>query len=317
MVTRPTVLVLGAGASKPYKFPSGPDLFHGVCNALSTMNSPQFAVLHNELGFGKGNIIDFTTCLRTSGRSSVDAFLENREDFMELGKLAMAAYLIPLEEEANLFASNVENENWYKYLFSKMVAHFDGLGDSVGEFGDNKISFITFNYDRSLEHFLHTSIKKSYGISDELAGKSMERIRILHVHGNLADLPWVVGPKRKLRPYDTQLDGEHVTAAAENIKIISESKDDSPEFDEARALMSQAEWVVFVGFGYHPTNLKRLDATSLQDSKIHGTTYRLTALERNNIQAKLGSSVVLDRHGYGILPFFRNSFALERQGELD
>lgn len=78
MITEPTVLVLGAGASKPYGFPSGKELKDLVCKRLyydlaTEFKQPGKTLM--EIGFTKEEIQTFRDALYFSGRSSVDAFL--------------------------------------------------------------------------------------------------------------------------------------------------------------------------------------------------------------------------------------------------
>ena len=42
------------------------------------------------------------------------------------------------------------------------------------------------------------------------------------------------------------------------MKIIHESKDQTAEFDQSVNVLEQAECIYFLGFGYHPTNVRRL-----------------------------------------------------------
>jgi len=51
---------------------------------------------------------------------------------------------LPYEDEEKLFQNDpLRGGGWYEYLFGKLKATFE-------EFGQNKLSVITFNYDRSL-----------------------------------------------------------------------------------------------------------------------------------------------------------------------
>ncbi len=77
---------------------------------------------------------------------------------MELGKFLISYILMGYENEEKLFE---QKDNWYKYLFNIMAQNckFD-------ELIQNQVSFITFNYDRSLEMFLSNSIYT--GIVDAL-----------------------------------------------------------------------------------------------------------------------------------------------------
>ncbi len=311
MITRPTVLILGAGASIPYKFPSGPDLFLKVCDSLEAVDSDMFKFLHEEMEFGGDCIKDFVACLRTSGRSSVDAFLETREDFMEIGKLAIAACLVPHEDAGILFATAIQAKNWYKHLFEQMSpSHEEGsMGNAVEKFADNNISFITFNYDRSLEHFLHASMKSSYRLSESQAGNIVNQIPIIHLHGALGYLPWSANDKPK-RPYDPGLKSGYVDIAAKGIKVISESIDEDPEFIAAHKLIQEAKVIIFVGFGYNRMNLKRLNLDDAAEATLYGTSYGLEKREIKDTEKMIGRDIFLDPDAQEILPFFRTTARL-------
>jgi len=121
-------------------------------------------------------------------------------------------------------------------------------------------------------------------------------------------------PTRFRRPARAGLDraatyGKPVTSndlsrLKDKIKIIHEAIDDTPEFEAARNLLSQAEIICFLGFGFHSTNLRRLfkgvatvrdptlTPTSRQWSlspgvKIFGHNYEFTESVRANIQRLL------------------------------
>lgn len=148
MITKETVFILGAGASKPYGYPSGLDLVQIICdnldkNAINDLQKNNFKTLCS-LGFTEQQLSQFRQDLRYSDTLSVDSFLEHRKkEYLELGKLAIAQALIPCEVTDNLF--NTSHKSWLKYLFNTLSnVPFD-------DFFENKISFLTFNYDRTAE----------------------------------------------------------------------------------------------------------------------------------------------------------------------
>jgi len=168
MIETKTVLVLGAGASKPFGYPTGPELFNEVCKLLDHEGNAFNSIW--KTGFDKDLIKDFRSKLYASGRNSVDEFLEHRPEFLNVGKHAMAAVLLQLEKPDNLYKHDILN-NWYKFLFTKM-------NTSLDDFENNNISFITFNYDRSLEYFLFNSIMNSYKIDEFNAALKIRKIKI-------------------------------------------------------------------------------------------------------------------------------------------
>jgi len=93
-----TVLVLGAGASAPYGFPSGQKL----CDIIKVdLNRTQDEL--DRMGVHKRSYDMFRQQLQRAGRSSVDAFLESRPDLIGQGRLAIALALLPCEKEDRLF----------------------------------------------------------------------------------------------------------------------------------------------------------------------------------------------------------------------
>lgn len=67
---------------------------------------------------------------------------------------------------------------WLEYLYDRMRAPLSGLLD-------NKVAFITFNYDRLVEHFSFEAFRASYGLTSEDGLKLVGQMKIVHVHGML------------------------------------------------------------------------------------------------------------------------------------
>jgi hypothetical protein len=244
MIKTPTVFVLGAGASMPYGFPSGDTLAADICQANRDRLEP--------FGVGPKEYEEFAKQLRASDQASVDAFLEHRQKFIKVGKLAIAFHLIGCEATGRL---QYPHRDWYTWLLNRMTA-----AAPFENFNENKVSFITFNYDRSLEHYLFTALSARYGKSNEEIAKALNGFPFVHVHGRMGYLPWQKSDTEtgKPREYNTEPTPEAVAVAADGIKIISENIDDSPEFEKARQLMSGAMRIGILGFGFHPVNMRRL-----------------------------------------------------------
>lgn len=269
MITIPTVFVLGAGASMPYGYPSGYMLKELICKNLIEKHNVRYKELL-DLGHKPSEIKHFRDALFFSGKESVDAFLEHRTKYIKIGKAAIARCLIAQEDEITMF----EVGDWYQYLYDKLNAPFE-------EFGLNKISIITFNYDRSLEHYLFTSLKNSYGKSDECCAAILGNIPIVHLHGQLDKLPWQDNGGRK---YISSATLEQAEKAASEIRIIHEdiNVDEDPEFKKTHSLFKTAKRVCFLGFRYHESNVNRL-RLDLGESRCFGTFYHIETAEREGI----------------------------------
>lgn len=123
MITEPMVLILGAGASVPYGFPTAEQLCRWVKGIIDPeepvrqTESNEAVRVVQEMGYEKELCEEFVYTLSRSAQSSVDAFLTDQAAFMDIGKAFMAYFLIRCEEEGKLFGGTRE---WYHYLLDRM-----------------------------------------------------------------------------------------------------------------------------------------------------------------------------------------------------
>jgi hypothetical protein len=247
MISRPTVLILGAGASADYGFPTGAQLLRQICANTEPGNN-LFDFLFSDMLLPEPEIRKFSTALNKSQAPSADAFLEYRTEFEKIGKAAIAATLIPYESNDRFVSSESNRDGWYSYLFKLMIQD--------GRFESNTLSVITFNYDRSLEAFFLLALCNLYGINEQEAEVSLSYIPIVHLHGSLGDKLWK-SPLESTRAYQPDLTPAWVTDAAEHIKIVHEINL-GKEFETATRLLYKAEEILFLGFGFLPVNIERL-----------------------------------------------------------
>ncbi len=220
-----------------------------------------------------------------SNASSIDAFLGRRPDFMEVGKLAIAACLLPSEDLNALCPIVIGGDHWYSYLGARMDADPDKLLN-------NRVSFVTFNYDRSLEMYFFLRWKNLYSLTDEQSWDLVRQLKIVHVYGKLGSLfPGSVN----FVPYGGANDvGHYLRAAAKELKLIDDTErhQDSEEFSEARELIRKSKVLCFLGFGFDKTNVQRLGGDKIAAANMDGPIYvrefaasalGLKKLERQNI----------------------------------
>jgi len=280
-----TVFVLGAGSSADYDFPIGQKLCKLVCDELR--EGRQYGPdLRDNAGFTDEEINKFCRELRLSAQLSVDAFLEHRREFLNLGKAAMALMLVRKEVPGNLWFFG--DANWMRYMFSRLNAPFES-------FHEIPVSFITFNYDRSLEHFLCTALQSKYGKTEAECAAVLEHIPIIHLHGRLGYLPWEKGEGQ--RPYDATINREVLNTCIKNIKVVHEDIKDGRDKDFARAfdLMQDADCIYYLGFGYGPVNMERLKIRDLLAGKLtYGTGKGLTQHECDEARNLVGGTSQLN-----------------------
>jgi hypothetical protein len=261
MINDKVTLVLGAGASAPYGFPLGTSLMLSVISKLnnqSTHFDQKISTVLSDMGFDYQAQRMFINELRGAHQPSIDAFLQERgQEFLGIGKAAIAAALIPYEDLDGLLSlenelsATVQNQRWYGYLLNLMGTYRD--------FGDNHLSIITFNYDRSLEYFLFNAIKHRFNLNDEKALRLLQTIPIVHVYGQLGKFDF--HDPTNGRPYSTELSVDTVKRCIHEIHLMYDIRDEGDfvrSNQESFKLIQSAHRLIFFGFGYHEKNLERL-----------------------------------------------------------
>lgn len=316
MFRRDTVFILGAGASVPFGLPSGEMLVDNILKLRRGQPyGDKYLPLLTELGVEDDLFLEFQRELADSTHYSIDAFLERRPKYLDIGKLAIALRLLPCESESILSSPNThyETKNWYRVLLQRLT---EGASH-ISQIAANKVTFVTFNYDRSLEHFLFSSLCSYYETNPSEVAAILAQLPIIHVHGRLGSLPWQSDNDQDVVVYgDWRSDA--VQRAAKGIKIISEITPDTMyEFDVARMPILNASDIFFLGFGYHPDNVKRLqvpfmdkDGTWLGNRPRHicGTAFGLSDEEKENIKRNRCNQITLGHHLDTIDKFLKNCY---------
>jgi hypothetical protein len=224
-------------------------------------------------GLTKEDCREFGIALRESQQPSIDAFLFDRDDptFMRIGKLAIAANLIANENMQNLFGENNSegSQPWYDYLLNLM--------GNRNNFMSNNLSIITFNYDRSFEYFLYYALKQRFGLSErELPRYITNSIRTVHIYGQLG-IPHFYDAHNGRR-YENIVNEENLQKCIDEISLIYEvdSKGkDSANFERVYDIITETDLLVFLGFGYHQENIRRLQLKKYYRTlELVGTCYK-------------------------------------------
>ncbi|WP_020181845.1 hypothetical protein [Methylotenera sp. 1P/1] len=272
MIKFPTVLVLGAGASIPYGFPSGAELKKIICEVKFP---PSF-----DSSFSSLKVSNFVNAFRNSHVNSIDSFLARRSEYVGIGK-AIIANIISRKEDIEYFNLNIEDD-WYALLWNKLVADVH----SIEDFAKNNLKIITFNYDRSLEAFLLTSFCNTFGVETDIAKEALKGIRIIHFYGHLGELSQ--GYSKTELPYKNNHSDSFIFQAAGNIKIIPEHRDNLETNVEIESWFVEARNIFFLGFGFDALNITRLGLketfekmfnSNTEHITVMASTYKLTASE--------------------------------------
>jgi hypothetical protein len=181
-------------------------------------------------------------------------------------------------------------DHWYHAVWNSLVSEID----DAGKLKNNKVRFVSFNYDRSLEGFLQEATENTFGIPGAEALAAWSEIPILHVYGLVGK--FLSEPGLDGRPYVQNCGHEEVRLASEGIKIIPEFRNGDPEFRVVREWFEWSERICFLGFGFDELNIQRLAvSTFLNDMKLQGrphydlqaSCFGLTNAERQHFGALL------------------------------
>lgn len=322
--------MLGAGASHAYGFPLGADLRDDIIR--SARDPSYYPSVIKSYGIKPDEYREMIAVMPKVPTYSIDAFLERRPEFMDAGKKMIAIHLLQREVSGRMFhdiigvrvaARKGKNsspvEDWYQYLFNRLASH------APEEFRANQLVVVTFNYDRSLEHYLFESVKEWFKLDDDKTRHMMSSIEFIHLYGSLGKLPWQDG-QLDVVPYDSWATQGHrevnIARAADSIKIVSEERqaDSTPEFRAARKHIEDASKVLFLGFGFDPVNVERLlPGELIRRRNMCGTLlglglHEVQYLERMGMSGfnPNGHPMVETRfHGTTILDFLKNHSSSE------
>jgi hypothetical protein len=207
---------------------------------------------------------------------------------LEIGRKAIALIILNAEKDS-CFREDVDHkQDWYSYLYQRMTEKLTKYHD-YRMIDKNKISFITFNYDRSLEFFLYVSLSNSFSATLFSSHHNSHLIpfQFNHVHGKIANLPW---EGEKILDYALEPTTSILENIYKNIFVIFENKNSKNEIIKEQ--ISKAKRIFFLGFGFAEENLEVLSMPEIliNQQKIYGTALGKTKKEIEDLKLLLGQN---------------------------
>jgi hypothetical protein len=143
------------------------------------------------------------------------------------------------------------------------------------------ITFIIFNYDRCIEHYLFHAFKTYYdNLSPEDAGGLVNSIQIFHPYGSVGSLPWIQNGSETVS-FGESCDPRKLFGLAGEIRTFTEGTDlQSSHVAGLRQSLEDADQVVFLGFHFHKLNLDLLRPRTAATPKS-SQTYKVFATAKN------------------------------------
>jgi hypothetical protein len=313
MIRNRTVFVLGAGASHEAGLPLGAQLaamlradlnFRVDSGSLEEGSLELFEAIKQHAQRRNQPLDQYVDAGRRLSRalasaSSIDDAIHtfDSDDFVPaVGKMAIVVRILKAETESKLYErsgteygpANLQG-SWYDHL-SRVL--FEQVRKSNIETVFQNVSFVNFNYDRSLIAYLRLALSWRFSIKLGEASSLLSGLKILNPYGSLGLLEGnnEIG-------YGALPSASAVLRTFENIRTFNEQDLEASAIADIRDELSQAKVVVFLGFGYHRQNLKIIKPAKPIASTILGTAYGvsdenvtvLKAAIRNHLSADMGS----------------------------
>lgn len=286
-IARPIVFVVGAGASADFQFPVGSELAMGILNKLDlefseSAEQPTKGPLRmalDSMGFTDGHRAAARQLRIGMGPAeSIDQFLFRRKTnstVRELGLMAIADIILECERnsvlnkfdldnfESSLNAKRMTENSWPSVLLDQIIGTRGP--DEIGPELFSDIGFVIFNYDRCVEQVLFHQLHRRHDLTTERALEVVRSIPMLHVYGVLGD------------PFDGSVpfgaSSVELASVARRLQTYHEEITDTDRQAQLDKMMSDAEKVCFLGFGFLEENFVRLFPDRAVGSKqLSGTS---------------------------------------------
>lgn len=283
-----TVFIVGAGASKELGLPLGGELLRKINgklnNALRQNHDTETLIRINDLvnaGIDERTLFKAIKSMEKGLRQaiSIDNYLFSHSDDADkvgIGKYLIAEILLESEHQSCLsltqakeFSSpHIIEKSWLLPFFQLLSGRINK--SNIDNIFDN-VSFISFNYDRFIKHYLKHSLVDYFGITHDKSHELISNLDVVHPYGYLGGLPWeinkddsIVNFGARLYPRDRRFPhcNKSLFQLAKSILTFDEA---SEGIDEVRTkinnLIHNASKIVFLGFAYHDQNMDLLSGS--------------------------------------------------------
>ena len=310
-------IVLGAGASFEVGMPVGSTLKDQIASALNLKfddfgrlsSKTHQTVAHAAISLAHDGVHtkDPNECAKVAKlicnsmplTPSIDNFIDSHREnklVAAIGKLAIAYNILRAERSSLLHFSSDNTYNtidfdkvgntWYVKLFQLLTQNTqaDQLATRL-----QKIKVVTFNYDRTLEHFMFHAIRMFYSLSKEKTTEILESLTIYHPYGRVGRLPWQI--RNDGVKYGAELNIDELKHVSSQLLTFTEGTSLAySDVLEIRSTILNANRLLFLGFAYHKLNLDLLydDKAPLPGNvakKVWGTSFNFSKSDSEEARA--------------------------------
>lgn len=316
-----TTLIVGSGAGYEIEMPDPRELLAKIAQGFDfarlgselqtrdmVMLSRQFEKFARRLGTTQEKLQEAAGAIRQASRvtNSIDAILEQhgRDPLVQAaGKLAIVYYTLQAESRSPLALEPRDpgdlplrgNENWLYQLGRMIVA---GVPRNKAEQCFDNLSIISFNYDRSIQHYLPWVVHMAFGMTlSEARQLVAAKLKLTYPLGNVGRLPWEKGEAPDVEWGNEEPWNLH--ALVSEVRTGTEMRAKPQLAQKIIAEVSGGKRIVFLGFGFDPLHIDLLldyslshdpdllvSLTGMADgpkSAVHRTLKRLTGVEDDSL----------------------------------
>lgn len=281
MFKKPTVLIIGAGASNELGLPLGSELKAKIRATTEHGNAEHVALsklLHELFSdapkyIASGN--ELSKILGPVPFSSIDEALAHiatsNPDAVTVGKLEIVRQILVAERASG--AQNVRADpaqgSWLPRLYSLAIQ--DTTTENIHEAFD-RVTIINFNYDRVIEAYLEAALQAFNNVDQKRAREIVATVtkNTIRPYGCIGPLEWNEGGVA----FGAHKDGD-LPELAKRIKTFSEERPPAELVEKIQIALNEARVIFVLGFGYHAPNMKLLTATTSEPRKIFATLYNM------------------------------------------
>lgn len=282
MFSKPTVFIVGAGGSKEVNLPVGDELKRIIATKLNLPDLNEATgsgdvAIRNALarrskdeGDYKGRMTNYITSAQAIRSAmpqaiSIDNYLHTHSAdsyIVTAGKLGIAASILEAEQRSRIYGMdngktfinfNDSADTWFN-TFCKMLTE-NVRRDNLDTIFDN-VTFVTFNYDRCIEHYVMLWLTNYMRLSREDGYALASRLKVYHPYGQVCRLPWQ--DEDHSVEFGANVEEYTVAYAASQIRTFTERVEDDAMLGAMRRVISEAELVVYMGFSFGQMNMDLL-----------------------------------------------------------
>lgn len=308
------LIIVGAGASTDFGLPLGLGLaanirarleleFRNLEDPRPIFDTAMMSGLSGDYGAAMRDICGGLVAAR-----SIDRLLDSRSDrplVTLLGKCGIVTEIMQKEHQSQIGAAAGKkweerqaalvhaNDTWLAKLFGFLQ---EGVPPRDAEQIFSSVGFVTFNYDRCIEQYLRMAMLHIVNLPNIDAIQIVDQIPIIHVYGSVGKLPDASSSDGI--PFGA--DYHYTKEASESIRTFTEGTDDGT-LKQVHEIVSSAQNIYFMGFGFDPKNVDLLFPNPLNlgvylkgHQRIMGTGLGFSGPERTHFKQAASPDQTLD-----------------------